>query len=354
MATASFFKRNWKLLLNIFTVGALLILIIAIHKELGQTFAQLRHVRIWAVLLIIPLEFIDYHAQAKLYQSLFKTLGTRLSYRPLLRLSVELNFVNHVFPSGGASGVSYFSLRLKAMRVRASQAAVVQIMKLVLIFVTFELLLLIGIVALAAMGHVNNLLVLVATMISTGLFIGTFVFMYVVGSQQRINTALTWITRLINRLIHLLHLGHAEVINVERARVAFDELHANYMLFRSHIGDLKAPFWYGFLANMVEVLAVYIFYVAFGHWVNIGAVILAYAVANFAGLISITPGGVGVYEALMTGVLASAGVPAELAIPVTIMYRVVSTAVQVPLGFVLYNHTIHRTPQATDKQAPSQ
>jgi uncharacterized membrane protein YbhN (UPF0104 family) len=45
-------------------------------------------------------------------------------------------------------------------------------------------------------------------------------------------------------------------------------------------------------------------------WVNPGAIILAYAVANFAGLISILPAGVGIYEALMSAVLAATGIPA--------------------------------------------
>ena len=35
----------------------------------------------------------------------------------------------------------------------------------------------------------------------------------------------------------------------------------------------------------------YLVFVAFGFWVNPGAVILAYAVANFMGLVSILPGG---------------------------------------------------------------
>ena len=73
---------------------------------------------------------------------------------------------------------------------------------------------------------------------------------------------------------------------------------------------------------------------------NLGAVILAYAVANFAGLVSVMPGGVGIYEALMTGVLVAAGVPAALSLPVTVMYRVLSTLIQVPPGWYFYHKTL--------------
>lgn len=342
MGESSYIRRNWKLLLNTITVVALVFLVVLLRHQLGQTFSNLSRVAIWAILLIIPIEFVDYHAQAKLYQSLFKTLGENLSYRSLLRISTELNFVNHVFPSGGVSGVSYFSLRLKSDNVRASKSTVVQMMKLVLIFLSFEILLLIGVIALAVMGHAGKFTIFIATMLSTLLFGGTLVFGYIVESKRRISTMLSTLTRAINKLLHVLHLSHAEAINLERAEVAFNDLHDNYMIFRSKLFELKVPFWYAFLANLMEVLAIYVVYVAFGHWVNFGAVVLGYAVANFAGLVSVTPGGVGVYEALMTAVTVSAGVPARLVLPVTIMYRVVSTLVQVPLGFVLYHRAISK------------
>lgn len=330
------------MLLNIVTVVALVVLIFALRHQLADTFANLSKVKFWAILLVIPIEIVNYHAQTKVYQSLFATVGDKLSYRSLLRLSTELNFVNHVFPSGGVSGVSYFSLRLRSEGIRAGKSTIVQMMKLVLLFLSFEILLLIGIVALSFGGHVSNFMILVTSSLSTALIVGTAVFAYIIGSKRRINSLLTTLTKGINKLLHLLRISHAEAINLERAALVFDELHDNYMLFRSKLPQLKTPFWYAFLANLMEVLAVYVVYVAFGHWVNFGAVVLGYAIANFAGLISVTPGGIGVYEALMTGVMISAGIPAKLVIPVTIMYRVVSTLVQVPLGFVLYHRTINK------------
>jgi uncharacterized membrane protein YbhN (UPF0104 family) len=69
---------------------------------------------------------------------------------------------------------------------------------------------------------------------------------------------------------------------------------------------------------------------------------LAYAVANVAGLISVLPGGVGIYEGLMTAVLATAGIPPAVSLPVTVMYRVLNTVIQLPPGYYLYHRAIHR------------
>jgi len=336
----SFWKRRWKLVLNVTTFVALLILIYAIRGQLADTIKNFAHVNGWALLLIVPIEALNYHAQAKLYQGMFRIVGNDLSYKYLLRTSLELNFVNHVFPSGGAAGISYFGVRMKNGQISGAKATLIQVMKLGLTFISFEVLLLFGMIALSVMGRVNNVTVLVGTALSMLLIGGSAVFIYIVGSQQRINSFFVTITRWLNWVIHLVRPKSPETINIEKARGMFDDFHANYRQLQRSLPELKMPFWYALLANITEVLAIYVVFIAFGHFVNVGAVILAYGIANFAGLVSVLPGGVGIYEVLMTAVLASAGVPASLSIPVIVMYRVVNTLIQLPPGYVYYQRTL--------------
>jgi uncharacterized protein (TIRG00374 family) len=335
--------RNWKLVLNIVTIVALVVLIIAIHRQLGDTLHNITKVNGWLLFLIVPVEALNYHAQARLYQRLFGLVGNRLDYKYLYKTSLELNFVNHVFPSGGVTGISYFGLRLRrGKEITGGKATLVQVMKLALQFLSFELLIIFGVFSLAVMGRVNNLTMLVAGSLTTLLLVGTVLFAYIVGSKRRINFFFTGATIIFNLIIQLVRPHHPETINVERARQVFDDFHANYEQLVTNRRALHGPFWYAFLANLTEVLAVYVVYLAFGKLVNIGAIILAYAIANFAGLVSVLPGGVGVYEALMTAVLASTGVPARVSIPVTIVYRVVNTILQIPPGAWLYYRALNR------------
>jgi uncharacterized protein (TIRG00374 family) len=341
MSEKSYIRRNWKLILNIATISAMVILAIAVRKQLVQTIENLGKVNGWALLLMIPIELLNYHAQARLYQRLFGMVGEKIRYRSLYRLSLELNFVNHVFPSGGVTGISYFGVRmLKGADVKGGKSTIVHFMKLVLVFASFEVLLLLGMLILAAVGKANNLIVLIGGSLTTLLLVGTILMAYIVGDRQRIQHSFANTTRFLNRLIQVVRPKHPETINIERLRPFFDEMHDNYKLFQSKTAELKAPFWYAMVANITEVAAVYVVYIAFGHYVNVGAVILAYAVANFAGLVSVLPGGVGVYEALMTAVLVAGGVPAAVSIPATVMYRVVNTLLQVPPGYYLYHKSL--------------
>lgn len=351
--TDSYLKQHWKVLLNIVTIVALVILIILIRKELVSTFRDLHKVDFWALLLLIPVEFWNYHAQAKLYQGLFKIVGDRLGYRFLFETSLELNFVNSVFPSGGVSGISYFGARMRSDKISGSRATLVQIMKLMLIFISFEILLVFGLIFMAMKGHVNGLTLLIGGAISTFMIVGTLAFIYIIGDRRRINGSFEFLTKLLNRLIQVVRRHHPETISIERYRPSVDELHDNYKLIETHRAQLKWPLIHALEANFSEILAVYVVYIAFGHWVNFGAVILAYAVANFAGLVSVLPSGIGIYEALMTAVLAAGGVPASLSLPVTVMYRVLNTILQLPPGYYFYHRTLHRTAKEPEYVNPA-
>ena len=334
-------RRNWKLILNIVTLVALAVLIYATRGQLADTLKNLAKVHASLLLLLIPVELLNYHAQAKLYQGLFRLVGNELPYKFLFKTSVELNFVNHVFPSGGVTGISYFGLRLRnGEAITGGKATLIQVMKLALTFLSFEVLILFGILCLAVAGRVNNLTILVASSLSTLLLVGTVGFVFIVGSKQRINAFFTAVTLTINRVIQIVRPKHPETINIEKAKATFNDFHDNYQQLKNSWRQLRGPFWWAFLANLTEVLAVYVVYIAFGKLINFGAVILAYAIANFAGLVSVLPGGVGVYEGLMTAVLASTGVPVGVSLPVTVMYRVLNSLLQLPPGYYFYQQNL--------------
>ncbi|MCA9325352.1 flippase-like domain-containing protein [Candidatus Saccharibacteria bacterium] len=345
MSETSFFRRNWKLILNMVTFLALAILVYAIRDQLAQTIADLHRVNLWVLFLVIPLEALGYHAQTRMYQSLYKSVGKGIGYANLMKVSLELNFVNHVFPSGGVSGISYFGLRMKQFGASAAKSTLVQTMKLVLLFLSFEIFIMFGMFLLAINGQASNFVIFIGTSLAMLVLVGTALFVYIIGTKARINAFFTWLTRLLNRIIQLVRRKHPETINVDSAREAFEEFHENYLELRSKLHELKAPFWWAVLVNLTEVLVIYVVYIAFGEWVNLGAIILAYAIANVAGLVSVLPGGVGVYEGLMTAVLSAAGIPAAVSLPVTVMYRVINTAIQIPPGYYLYHKAIQGNPQ---------
>lgn len=334
-------SNRWKMFFTVITLIALVGLAYIVKDQLVITFKNLKSVNLLFVLLVIPLEGLNHLSQGKLYQGMFRILGERFRTRSMVRLSLELNFINSVFPSGGVSGFSYLSIRLKSEKISTGQATLVQLMRFILIFVAFQVLLFIGLVALAIGGQANDFIILIAGSLATLLLFGTMLLAFIVGSKSRINIFFGFVTKVINRVVRFFHSKSPEVINVEQAKKTFTELHDNYMHIRRNLKVLKMPLVYALFASLTEILAIYVVYLAFGYTPNPGAIILAFAVANFAGLVSILPGGVGIYEGLMTAVLVAGGIPAAISLPVTIMYRIVNMSAQLPPGYYFYQRNLH-------------
>lgn len=332
-------RSKWRAVLTAITFVALAILIYGVRKDIGGVIENLRKVNTLALLFIIPIELLNYDAYSRMYVRFFKILDQKVEYKDMFKINLELNFVNHVLPSGGISGISYFTLRLRAYGVSGPKSTLSQLMKLLLLYISYQPILILGVFLLALRGHVNDLVMVVAGSLITLLAVGTFAFIYMIESRSRINSFLTFITRILNWLLNIVR-RKPETINIKGAQVAFGELHDNYKLLKENWRQLKLPFLYMMIANITEVAAVYVVYIAFGRLVNVGAVILAYAVANFAGLVSVLPAGIGIYEGLMTAVLVATGIPAGLSIPVTIMYRVINMAVQLTPGYYFYQKAL--------------
>ncbi len=335
---------RWKTVLSIVTILALVALAYSVRGQLSQTVQNLERVTVWILVLMIPLQIGSAFFQSKMYQILYRILGDRFSTRSMLRLTGELTFVNTVFPSGGVSGFSYISFRLRGADISTGKATLVQMMHFVLIFIGFQALLFGGLLVLAIGGQANDVAILVSGSLATLLLIGTLLLAYIIGSQRRIDAFFTIVTRGVNRLIHIFRRNHPETINIMKAKEAFTELHENYMHLKRNLRSLRQPLFFAILSTCCEILTIYVVYLAFGQWVNPGAVIIAYAVANFAGLISILPGGIGVYEALMTAVLSAGGIPAAISLPVTVMYRVINMLIQIAPGYWFYHRALHTEP----------
>jgi len=334
-------NRGWRRVLTLVTFIALGLLVYFSWDQILETFSNLGKVHINALLLIVVWKGVAFHGYTALYQDLFGILGKRLKYWPLFKISLELNFINNVFPSGGVSGFSYFSLRMKAFGISAGKSTLVQLLRFVTTFVSFQILIFVGLLILAITGEVSNLMILIASSLATLLLVGTGVVTYIVESKRRIDNFFTTMTKVLNKIIHFVVPKNPEAISVMSARKTFIDLHENYLITKKNYKKLKMPMINITIANIGELATLYTVFLAFGEIVNPGAVIIAYAVANFAGLISVLPGGVVIYEGLMVAIFAAAGVPPAISIPATVMYRILTMALQLPIGYYFYHKTIN-------------
>ncbi len=333
---------KWKLWLNIITLGALALLIILARHDIYQAIARIKDLNGLVLLLFIPALFLSFYTLAKFFAEFFKATGQKVAMKVLLRAMVELNFVNHVFPSGGVSGASYLSWRLRAFEISTAKSTFAQLTRFSFAFAGYIFMMLISLVLLAMDGHASSLVILIVSAIVFTLLFSMVVLVYALQSEKRTAWFAEGLVRWLNRAIHMVRPKHPETIKFRRVKKTLFELHEDYELVRGDLGKMKRVFAWNFAASLAELSLLYLTFVAHGVWVNPGAVVVAFVIATAAGLIAIFPGGIGIYEPLMTAVFISVGIPAGVAVSVTLIYRTLSLVLSLLSGGVLYQRALNK------------
>ena len=324
------------------TFVALTVIVILGWHDIVSAFHKMLMLNLWVLLLILPAQFLLFFSVAKVYYFTFKTMGQNVPMKTLLPASIELNFVNHIFPSGGVSGFSYLNMRLKHDDISPARSTLAQITRFVCAFATFIVWLIIALVFLAAANKANGFMILITTALTCLIIFSMSIIIYVIGSRNRIKIFAGSLTKIINRIVYVFRKDKPAIINITSVEQSFNELHEDYLLIRSDLKNMKRTLIWAFIASGADFGALYVTFLAHGAWVNLGAVILAFAVASTAGLIAVLPGGLGVYEPLMAAVLLSAGIPADLAVSATLVYRVTGLLLALGSGYVLYHIALNR------------
>lgn len=82
--------------------------------------------------------------------------------------------------------------------------------------------------------------------------------------------------------------------------------------------------------------ALWVFLAAYGQRVQIDSLLVAFGIANVLAVIPITPGGLGVVEAVLTSLLVGFGVPSGAAAIAVVTYRLAQFWLPIPLGAASY------------------
>lgn len=323
------------------------------RHELAYAWHLLERVNIWILLLLIPLQLLDYMAVGQIIFSYLRRKGSlqKISPASVARISLELSFVNHVLPSGGVSGFSYMNWRLGRLGVAPGRAAMSQVVRYTMASTAYILLLMVAVVAVTIDGSINRWVILVSSMLVSVLVAAIALIVYLVSSKQRMERFASHAVRIINRFVYHVTFGRkSQVASFEKVNSAFMEMHDDFLELRRDRNALLRPLGWALLYTVLDVSLFVVTFWALGSVFNPAPVLIAYGVATVAGLVVITPGGVGAYEALMVAFLALAGIAQGEAIAGIVLARVIILVTAIGLGYIFYQNALSK---AGDSDKPT-
>lgn len=332
--------RGW---LTLITLVLLAIVIVAAWPQIVKAWGLLGQVDLWILALLIPVQFASYYATGGMIFSYLRAKGNLedMSRWSMTRLALELNFVNHILPSGGAAGFSYLAWILKKHHVSIARSTMAQIIRFVLTFLSFIMLLIVAMIVLAFRHEINWTISGIGALLAVVAIGGTLGGIWLIKDNARLRRFSAWLTKTVNKFVRWITRGKKrKLVDGEVILEFFDGLHDDYLAIRRERKILIRPFIWAAIANILDVALLWISFWALGYPLDAALLFIAFGIASIAGAISITPGGTGVYEAVMVTFLAAAGVPAEVAIAGTLLARVTLLAGTIAFGYVFYQLTI--------------
>ena len=329
--------------MSIVTVVVLAVIIFLSRHELHKAWDLLWQANIWLLLLLIPFQIIVYYAGGEMIFSYLrrKKLIEHVSKFEQTRIALELNLVNHIFPSGGVSGISYTTWRLHKLGVSSAKSTFAQVIRYITGFVSLMVLLVLAVVVLAIDGAVNRYIVASSFLLVLVIVGLTFALALMFSSPRRMKKAAGNITKSVNAIIRWVTFGKMpQVLETARVEVFFAEMQDDFQELLADKKLLIRPFVWGAVYAIFDVAMFMVAFWSLGVSVNPAVLIIGYGVAGLASLVAFTPGGAGVYEAILIIFLSMAGVAPDAAIAGIVLTRAILLTGTIVFGYIFYQHAL--------------
>ncbi len=330
---------SFRAVLSVVTLILVGVIIYFARHELAHAWELLGRVNIWILLLLVPGQLLVYYAGGEMIFSYLRAKKSIEAVKPmeLAKMSLEMNFVNHVLPSGGVSGISYMTWRLGKFGVTPGRATMSQVVRFAAQFAAFITLIALAVIVVTIDGNINRWIIFVSSILVSSMIATIFGCIYLISSMKRIAWFSNWLARFTNRLVRKVTFGRKnDVLTKEKVEHFFMEMHHDYLALREDKGILMKPYLWGLVFTLADVALFVITFWALGVAVNPAPILIAYGVAALAGFFVVTPGGAGAYEAIMVAFLAVAGLGGSIAIAGIVLTRVILLLGTIVFGYVFY------------------
>ncbi len=328
--------KNWLSIVTVVLVG--LVLFFA-RNDLVDAWRLMSSVNLWVFLLIIPAQFLSYYAHGAMIFSYLKQRGDlrNVDRLEMPRMALELNFVNHVFPTAGVSGASYMTWRLSRLGVIGGRATLAQFVKFAAMFIAYAGLLVVATVLVTVDTGVQRATILAASGMVMLIIVGTLLLMYVLGSRDRLEKFAKLVDEILNHKFKIWFRRKRDIVKRDVIEKFFDDLHDDYMELRKSPKYLLKPLAWGIIFNIAETLMYFIAFWSLGYLVNPAPVLIAQGLAGMVSIFIATPGGAGGYEAVMVLFLATSGMVSSTALAGVLLTRTTLILLTIASGYICYS-----------------
>jgi len=218
-----------------------------------------------------------------------------------------------------------------------------QVVRYVMTFVAFASLLLVALYAVTIDGTINRWIILTSASLFGIIFLIVIAVIYLLSSKRRIDRFAVWIYHWANSVVRRITFGRRrKIVDQDVIENFLSDMHRDFLELRHDKKLLIKPYLWGLVFTIFDASIFMIAFWSFGEVFNPAPILIAYGVASLAGFIVLTPGGAGVYEAIMVTFLAFAGIAGDVAIAGILLARVCILLITILFGYFFYQMSLNK------------
>ena len=316
------------LILVIFLVFALYILIPKL-VGLQQVFNLLLKIDKFYLFLAILVEIISYCGAAWMLGIILWRLGYKVKFWDRFRIGSIAAFAIHFFPLGsfGQGAVDYYFLRKR--KVASGSVLIMFILRTIICYCAFLLLFVLGLILVPTAPALSFSPKIVSGVLLLLIILGVFYMFYLYHHKKHFNKV--W-DKYLGKMNWIFRKVKNKTVSDERSQEIFEDIYEGIGLFGGKKRFTVLAIVAGVLYWLGDIFCLFFVLQSFGFTMHFGGLVFSYGVATLAGLISFIPGGLGVTEGILGGVLSGLGTPVSLAFTAVLVFRFFSFWIWVPFG----------------------
>jgi len=312
----------------------------------------------WIVGIIVT-QWLSYHFWSLNYRELLLVKGRTVPSHELFPMVIVVQFINQALPSANISGQAFFIYYMRRYGMAVTEGIGRAILEMATLYMAFGVFFIVAIITMAEQGMFHRhprLLILVGAFAAIAVL---FISIFLTLQRKRESKPLEWITEKLHLLFEKTgfdrivsherldrHSGHVSlVVSQFKANLNIPELRRGGRHF------LYAWLWQGMYLFM-NVLTFYIAARALGLQIPFAAAFVTFTLTKFVSMLAFIPGGIGIFEVLMTLILVAYGFSAGSALGVTLLARIFTFWLPLPIGWWLYNRLTKNWNQNGATSAP--
>ncbi len=303
---------------------------------------HLYETNVFVLMLLIPEQLLMYFACGQIFFSYLRNQKSvkKFTNGEVLRISTELNFVNHAVPAGGLGGLAFLTYRLGEFGVSAGQASFLYIFRYAMTTVVNYAQALIAILILFALNLIPTeaqWIIPLALIMNTGVILVLWLVIFIASSEKRIDFFSRIVTKISKGVARIVTFGRKkELVKNGKINDYFGDIYNSVKIAKENKRYLKKPIIWGVAFSFLEITTYWIVAISLGRPELLPYIMIGEAVGSvFDGIVPY-----GLYELGMAGVMIALGVEFPVATIITVMTRVITLVFTIASGSIPYYKAI--------------